>query len=67
MADELLEYGEKVNANHLKRILEHIFLRNNAIAETGSRGTPICIWGTHGLGKTHIVTDFAREKNWKFA
>ena len=67
MADQLLEYGEKVNANHLKRILDHIFLRNDAIAETGSRGTPICIWGTHGLGKTHIVTDFARERNWKFA
>ena len=67
MSEGLLEYGEKVNSKHLKRTLEHIFLRNNAISEKGGRGTPICIWGTHGLGKTHIVTDFAREKNWKFA
>ena len=33
MSDQLLEYGEKVNANHLKRILDHIFLRNDAIAD----------------------------------
>ncbi|MBT5224231.1 MAG: AAA domain-containing protein [Candidatus Marinimicrobia bacterium] len=67
MSEDLLEYGEKVNASHLKRTLKHIFLRNDAIAESGTHGTPICIWGTHGLGKTHIVTDFARERNWKFA
>jgi len=67
MSEDLLEYGEKVNASHLNRILEHIFLRNDAIAEKGEHGTPICIWGTHGLGKTHIVTDFARNRKWKFA
>jgi len=67
MPEDLLEYGAKVNASHLKRTLEHIFLRNNSIEETGSRGTPICIWGTHGLGKTQIVTDFARDQKWKFA
>jgi hypothetical protein len=33
MSDQLLEYGEKVNASHLKRTLEHIFLRNDAIAD----------------------------------
>ena len=49
MSEDLLEYGEKVNASHLKRTLKHIFLRNDAIAESGTHGTPICIWGTHGL------------------
>ena len=67
MTDQLLEYGEKVNARHLNRTLEHIFLRNDVLAEKGEHGTPICIWGTHGLGKTHIVTDFARDRKWKFA
>ena len=67
MADQLLEYGEKVNAGHLKRTLEHIFLRNDKIAEKGRHGTPVCIWGTHGLGKTQIVQDFAKERKWKFS
>ena len=48
MSEDLLFYGEKVTANHLKKTLEHIFLRNDAIADKGGRGTPICIWGTHG-------------------
>ena len=43
-----------------------IFERNNNLNSEGKRGTPICIWGTHGLGKTQIVRDFAKEKGWKF-
>ncbi len=66
MTEDLLEYGEKVEANRLKKILEHIFLRNDEVCEAGGRGTPVCIWGAHGLGKTQIVTEFARERGWKF-
>ncbi len=67
MSDSLLQYGEKVNATDLKDILEHIFLRNDEIGNEGQRGSPICIWGTHGLGKTQIVSDFAKERKWNFA
>ena len=67
MTDSLLQYGEKVNATDLQVILEHIFLRNDEIGEEGQRGSPICIWGTHGLGKTQIVSDFAKERKWNFA
>ena len=66
MTEELLEYGEKANANQIKRTLEHIFLRNDEISAAGGRGTPVCIWGTHGVGKTYIVKEFAHERNWKF-
>lgn len=28
---------------------------------------PVCIWGAHGLGKTTLVEDLARQKGWKYA
>ena len=37
MSDDLLEYGAKANANEIKKTLEHIFERNDAIAEKGGR------------------------------
>ena len=66
MAQELIEYGQKLNSKKLKEIMSHIFLRNDEIAKKNDNGTPLCIWGTHGLGKTQIVKEFAREKGWKF-
>ena len=67
MAEELLEYGKKGNSKEIKEILLHIFDRNNQLNIENKRGTPICVWGTHGLGKTQMIRDFAREKKWKFA
>ena len=67
MSIDLIEFGKKGNSKELKDILNHIFERNNNLNSEGKRGTPICIWGTHGLGKTQIVRDFAKEKSWKFS
>ena len=67
MNEDLMQYGKKVNSTNLKSILEHIFLRNDEISNQGLRGSPVCIWGTHGLGKTQIVSEFAKEKKWNFA
>jgi MoxR-like ATPase len=59
--------GHAVNSKQLRKILEHVFSRNNTLQSTGQRGTPILIWGTHGLGKTQSVMDYARQNNWKIA
>ncbi len=59
--------GQHLNANELKDVLTHIFRRNDKISETGLRGTPIMLWGNHGLGKTHIIMDFAKKNKWKMA
>lgn len=67
MNNQLIEYGKRVDSNELLGIINHIFSRNNALSELGQKGTPICIWGTHGLGKTQIIRDFASKENWKFA
>lgn len=67
MANQLVFYGKKGNSKTLNEILSHMFNRNNELNDIGERGTPICIWGTHGLGKTHMVKDFAKDRNWKFS
>jgi hypothetical protein len=56
-----------MNPIQLKNFLDHVFKRNNRMQETGQRGTPIMIWGTHGLGKTEMVFEYARENGWKIA
>ena len=67
MNNTFLEYGKKGNSKELMEILSHIFNRNNQLSELDKKGTPICIWGTHGLGKTQIIRDYALEKKWKFS
>ena len=64
---DFIELGKKGNSKELRDILNHIFERNNILNDEGKRGTPICIWGTHGLGKTQIVRDYAINKGWKFS
>jgi len=59
--------GPKLDAISLNRVLTHIFQRNDEVASLGRRGTPVCIWGTHGLGKTEIIKDFATSRGWHFA
>lgn len=59
--------GPRLDAIALERMLSHIFHRNDEIGMTGKRGTPVCIWGTHGLGKTDIAKNFAASRGWHFA
>ena len=52
----LTSYGEQVTPQGLKKLLEHVFETNfSKQANEGKVGTPICIWGTHGIGKTQIA------------
>ena len=56
--------GPKLNAIALERVLTHIFSRNEAVGTQEKRGTPVCIWGTHGLGKTEMIKSFASSRGW---
>jgi MoxR-like ATPase len=68
-------YGARLNADALAKVLEHIFRTNlaneesTAAIEPGGRGkrpTPICVWGSHGIGKTSLIKSFATRNGWKF-
>ena len=56
--------GAKLTADGVRRFIEQV--TSNAV-DNASERTPICIWGTHGIGKTALVEDVARDKGWKFA
>ena len=55
---DLIIIWKKGNSKEIKNFISH-FERNNILNDQNKRGTPVCIWGTHGLGKTHLVRDFA--------
>ncbi|MEN7548578.1 AAA family ATPase [Rapidithrix thailandica] len=60
-------YGTEANAREVKTFIGHL-LQTNATAEVqGRKKTPICIWGTHGIGKTDIVQQVAEENGYAFA
>ena len=61
-------YGAQINGEQLTDFLDK-FLESNLVLEstTGRRPTPLCIWGTHGLGKTEIAMEVAQKKQWKLA
>ncbi len=64
----MITYGDRLNTTELASLLAFLFESNlaNEVA-TGERPTPVCIWGTHGLGKTASVVSFARARGWKLA
>jgi hypothetical protein len=66
MSQELLQYGSHLNPQEIAGVLDRIFQRNLEIGRSG-RPTPVCIWGTHGLGKTQLVESYAKAHKWKFA
>lgn len=59
--------GPKLDAVALERVLSYIFHRNDDVGSRGKRGTPVCIWGTHGLGKTDLVKSYAASRGWQLA
>lgn len=60
--------GATLPGDRMATFLERLFLTNLEKEESeGTRPTPVCIWGTHGLGKTEIAMNFARERGWKLA
>jgi len=67
MKENLLLYGAKLDSENLRVALEHIFKTNLESQKLDKRGTPVCIWGTHGLGKTTLVQEFAKKNNWQLA
>ena len=58
--------GASLRAGELLRFLDHLVQVNLRAEAAGRRKTPLCIWGRHGIGKTEIVRDYAREKGYAF-
>ena len=51
-------YGPKMKGSEIYAFLGKLFKNNEAIVARGDVPTPICIWGSHGIGKTSFVKQF---------
>lgn len=66
MSTDYQFFGSQLNSQQIERTLEHLFKTNlTNEKQDGERPTPICIWGTHGIGKTRMVQAFAKAQGWK--
>ena len=75
MTDALKSFGAELGSDATIRLLEHVFKTNLENEEVSAvtnpnggikRPTPICIWGSHGIGKTAMIKDLANKHGWKF-
>lgn len=75
MTEALTNFGAELDSDAAVRLLKHVFKTNLDNEEAsagkdpgdqGKRPTPICIWGSHGIGKTAVIKDLAKKKGWKF-
>ena len=57
-------YGSKLNAQEINRFLDFSFQQNEQAVQEGRRGTPICVWGSHGIGKTETLINFAKSRGY---
>lgn len=65
--DKLMLMGATMAADGIKSFCRKVILNNHKKTAAGESPVPICIWGTHGIGKTAVVEAIAKENDWKFA
>lgn len=66
-AHDYIYYGTEAHAGEVRRFVEHVIRANIENERSGGRRTPVCIWGTHGIGKTELVRAIAEENKYDFA
>lgn len=67
MSQNYIYYGTQTHAAEVIGFIEHMLKVNSDNHAEGRPGTPLCIWGRHGIGKTQIVEAIARDKKYDFA
>lgn len=60
-------YGVESNATEVRKFTEHIVQTNIDAEKRGHKKSPICIWGTHGIGKTEMVQQIAEDLGYQWA
>jgi len=59
-------YGIEANASEVRKFIEHLMEANLKSEANGVKKTPVCVWGTHGIGKTELVQAIALENGFEF-
>lgn len=55
-------YGLECNSSEINALIDYIV----SIGVSSGIKSPLCIWGSHGLGKTEIVKEYTSSNNIKF-
>ncbi|VAW62215.1 ATPase [hydrothermal vent metagenome] len=66
MKDSYIYYGTKTTPQEVEEFIEHMMDVNHALQQDNKPGTPLCVWGQHGIGKTQMIEAIARKKSYKF-
>lgn len=64
MEKQRRSYGAALQAGELQGFIDHLVRVNLEAEAAGRRKAPLCIWGRHGIGKTEIVQDYARQQGY---
>jgi len=64
---QYIYYGTKCSSKEVEDFLRHTFAANARAEAASRRKTPICIWGQHGIGKTQLVEQMAKEMGYAWA
>lgn len=54
------------NTDQVRKFIQHMIKSNERTREKGNTPKPLCIWGKHGIGKTQLVEQIAKENGYKF-
>jgi hypothetical protein len=55
------QHGLQLNSEQISVLLKRAVDINKKISESGGSPLPICIWGSHGLGKTTLVRSLVKN------
>lgn len=66
MESTYIYYGTKTTAIEVEQFAQHILAANKVALAQNKKKTPICIWGRHGIGKTELVEQLAKNNGYKF-
>lgn len=60
---QYITYGPKSTASEVSLMISH----HIEILKRDGTATPMCIWGTHGIGKTDLVKEYALDNGFGFS
>jgi hypothetical protein len=60
---QYITYGPKSTAHEVSLMISHYI----EILKRKGSATPMCIWGTHGIGKTELIKEFAQQNGYGFS
>jgi len=66
MQNNYIYYGTKTSPIEAEQFIDHMIGVNQKLQQKNKLGTPLCIWGKHGIGKTQLVEAIAKRKGFDF-